>query len=75
MLAQEAVEGLLLPDDERTRLNAGVVQTQDSVDVVERLRAHIRELLDLRGHVLDLWKARYKIQNGGRCEEGGKLRT
>jgi hypothetical protein len=31
-----------------------VVDTQERVDVVHRLRADVRELLDLRGRVLDL---------------------
>ena len=56
VLAEQPVEGLLLADRELARLDARVVHTQERVDVVHRLRADVRELLDLGGDVLDLWK-------------------
>lgn len=54
MGAKEAVERLLLADRELATLDTGVVHAQDGVDVVEALSADVRELLDLRGDVLDL---------------------
>ena len=44
----------MLADLELARLDAGVVHAKQGVDVVHRLGAHVCELLDLRGHVLDL---------------------
>ena len=54
MFTEETVERLLLAHHELAGLDAGVVHTQNGVDVVERLCAHVCELLNLRGHVLDL---------------------
>ena len=54
VLTQQAVESLLLANGQLAGLNAGVVDTEQRIDVVHRLRADIRELLDLRGDVLDL---------------------
>ena len=54
VLAEEAVKCLLLADRELSGLNARVVHTQQRVDVIHRLRADVRELLDLRGCILDL---------------------
>ena len=54
VLAEEAVERLLLADRELAGLDARVVHAQQRVDVIHRLRAHVRELLDLRRRVLDL---------------------
>lgn len=54
VLAEETVEGFLLANGELAGLDAGVVNTQDGVDVVERLGSDVCEFLDLRGDVLDL---------------------
>ena len=54
VLAQQAVERLALARGELAGLDARVVDTQERVDVVHRLRADVRELLDLGGDVLDL---------------------
>ena len=54
VLLEQPVERLLLAHGELARLDARVVHAQERVDVVHRLRAHVRELLDLRGDVLDL---------------------
>lgn len=54
MLAKETVERFLLTDRELAGLYARMVHTQERVDVIHRLRAHVRELLDLRCRVLDL---------------------
>lgn len=56
VLAEKAVERLLLADRELAGLDARVVYTQQRVDVVHRLCAHVRELLDLRCRVFDLWE-------------------
>lgn len=54
MAAEQPVQRLLLADCELAALNAGVVHAEERVDVVHGLRAHVRELLDLRRRVLDL---------------------
>ena len=54
VLLEQPVERLLLAHGELARLDAGVVHAQERVDVVHRLRAHVRELLDLGRRVLDL---------------------
>ena len=54
VLFEQPVEGLLLADGELAGLDARVVHAQQRVDVIHRLRAHVRELLDLRRRVLDL---------------------
>ena len=54
VLLEQPIERLLLAHGELARLDARVVHTQERVDVVHRLRAHVRELLDLRGCILDL---------------------
>ena len=54
MLAQQPVECLSVAHLELAGEDAGVVDTQEGVDVVHGLRAHVGELLDLGGCVLDL---------------------
>lgn len=54
MLSEQAIEGFLLPDLEGTRLDARMVYTQQRVDVIHGLSAHIGKLLDLSRGVLDL---------------------
>ena len=54
VLAQETVEGFLLADRELSGLDAGVVDTQEGIDIVHRLCPHVGELLDLSGDILDL---------------------
>lgn len=55
MLAQEAVQRLLLANRELARLDAGMVHPEQRVDVVHGLRADVCELLDLGSSVLDLY--------------------
>jgi hypothetical protein len=62
VLREQAVERLLLPDSELTRLNARVVDAQEGVNVVHRLRAHVRELLDLGRRVLDLFVGQLEVK-------------
>lgn len=54
MLAEEAVEGLSVTDDKLARPDPGVVDTQERVDVVHGLCAHVGEFLDLASGILDL---------------------
>ena len=54
MLLEQPVERRVLADLERAALDAAVVHAQQAVDVVHALRAHVRELLDLGGDVLNL---------------------
>ena len=53
-LVEELVEDSRLSDLELSRLDGGVVDTQDHVDVLHRLCSDIGELLDLGGGILDL---------------------
>lgn len=54
VLSEQAIEGFLLPYLEGTRLDARMVYTQQRVDVIHGLSAHIGKLLDLSRGVLDL---------------------
>jgi hypothetical protein len=54
MLLKQSVQGFLLSDLESAGLDARMVYTQQRVDVVHGLRAHVGELLDLGRGVLDL---------------------
>ena len=54
VLSEQAVEGFLLPNFEGTRLDARMVYTQQRVDVIHGLSAHIGKLLDLSRRVFDL---------------------
>lgn len=54
MFAEETIKCLLLAQQELATLNARVIDTENSVHVIKRLCAHVCELLDLRGDVLDL---------------------
>jgi hypothetical protein len=54
VLSQQAIEGFLLPDLEGTSLDARMIYTQQRVDVIHGLSAHIGKLLDLSRGVLDL---------------------
>ena len=54
VLAQEAVKGLPMSDNEFARLNARVVDTKEGVDVIHGLSADVRKLLNLSGRILDL---------------------
>ena len=58
MLLEQAVESLLLASDKFAGLDARVIDTEERVDVVHRLGADVRELLDLGGDVLDLDESR-----------------
>lgn len=54
MFLEQSVQGFLLSDLESAGLDARMVYTQQRVDVVHGLRAHVGELLDLGRGVLDL---------------------
>lgn len=54
MLLEQSVQGFLLSDLESAGLDARMVYTQQRVNVVHGLRAHVGELLDLGRGVLDL---------------------
>lgn len=54
VVREELVEQLGLPQLEVARGDVAVIHTEDRVDVVHRLRAHVRELLDLGRNVLDI---------------------
>lgn len=56
VLLEEAVEGGLLSNGQFAGLDTRVVHTEERIDVVHRLSAHIGELLDLGGGILDLKK-------------------
>ena len=62
MLLQETIECFLLANSELAGLDTRVVDTEERVDVVHGLRAHVGELLDLGGRVLDL---RRREREGG----------
>ena len=51
---EQTIECFLLSNCELTRLNAGMIDTKQGVDVVHWLRSDISEFLDLRSGVLDL---------------------
>lgn len=53
-LLQQLIELDRLPNLKIARLDTSVVDTQDHIHILHRLRAHIRKLLDLSGSVLDL---------------------
>lgn len=62
VLLEQAIQRLLLPNRELAGLDARVVDAQERVDVVHRLRAHVGELLDLGRGVFDLGVAQLQSE-------------
>ena len=62
MLVEQLVEDGRLADLERTRLDGGVVDTKDHVDILHRLRSDIGKLLDLGSGVLNLFVAHVQVE-------------
>lgn len=54
VLGEELVEDLARANGELAGLDGRMVHAQHGVDILHRLRAHVRELLDLGRRVLDL---------------------
>lgn len=54
MPPEQAVEGILLADSKLTALDTGVVDTEESVNVVHGLCSDVGKFLDLGSDVLDL---------------------
>jgi hypothetical protein len=69
-LVQKLLQDLLLTDLHLTAGNGGVVNTQDSVDIVHALRPRVGQLLDLGGSVLDLLIGHLQFQLLGTALDG-----
>ena len=60
MFLKQSIKGFLLSNLENAGLDAQMVYSQQRVNVVHGLRAHIGELLDLGGGILDLLVCKFE---------------
>lgn len=74
VLLEKCIKGLLLANSKLARLDAGVVHTQEGVNIVHGLCADVGKLLNLGGSILDLDIAD-RLANGTRCNREIRRQT
>lgn len=62
MPPQQPVQRLFLPNRQFSRLDSRVINPQQRIHIVHRLRAYIGQLLDLRSRILDLLVRHRQLQ-------------